>query len=163
MQTSTYKERQQTDSRETAMKSAGGQPCLYMHGWWKNVSLNGSQLSAALTRAKTGQGNKIWHYYCYYTAIINYPLSSAFTVCLAYVHMHHEGFLANTCVNATNFPLEASGAHVKQKVQKSPICRPTHSEAQHAVGQLPVSSDSKRWQADARLVDCCLQTHLLCS
>lgn len=60
--------------RETEMKSAGGEPCLYMHGWWKNVSLNGSQLSTALRTAKTCQGNKIWHYY-YYPAIINYPLS----------------------------------------------------------------------------------------
>lgn len=56
------------------MKSAGGEPCLYMHGWWKNVSLNGSQLSTALRTAKTRRGNKIWHYY-YYPAIINYPLS----------------------------------------------------------------------------------------
>lgn len=59
----------QTDSRKTEMKRVGGEPCLYMHGWWKNVSLNGSQLSAALRTAKTSQGNKIWHYY-YYTAII---------------------------------------------------------------------------------------------
>lgn len=66
------------------MKSAGGEPCLYMHGWWKNVSLNGSQLSTALGTAKTSQGNKIWHYYYYYTAIINYPLSLTFTVSLSF-------------------------------------------------------------------------------
>lgn len=65
--------------RETEMKSAGAQPRLYMHGWWKNVSLNGFQLSTALRTAKTSQGNKIWHHY-YYTAILNYPL--AFTVSL---------------------------------------------------------------------------------
>ena len=81
--------RQQTDSRETEMKSAGGQPCLYMLGWWKNVSLNGFQLSAALTRAKISHGYKIWHYYCYYTAIINYLLSLTVTVSLAHVHTHH--------------------------------------------------------------------------
>lgn len=70
--------KRQTERRsETEMKSAGGEPCLYMHGWWKNVSLNGSQLSLALRIAKTSQGNKICHYY-YYTAIINYPLSLTF-------------------------------------------------------------------------------------
>lgn len=38
--------------RQTEIKRVGGEPCLYMHGWWKNVSLNGSQLSAALRTAK---------------------------------------------------------------------------------------------------------------
>ena len=69
--------------RETEMKSAGGEPCLYMHGWWKNVSLNGIQLSTALRTAKTSQGNKIWHHYYYYTAILNYPLSLLLSLSLS--------------------------------------------------------------------------------
>ncbi len=85
----------QTDSRETEMKSAGGEPCLYMHGWWKNVSLNGSQLSAALRTAKTSQGNKIWHYYYYYTAIINYPFSPAFAVSLSFLHRRTRSNTSN--------------------------------------------------------------------
>lgn len=43
------------------MQSAGEQPCPYMHGWWKNVSLNGSQLSTALRKARPSHGNKICH------------------------------------------------------------------------------------------------------
>lgn len=93
------------------MKSAGGEPCLSMHGWWKNVSLNGSQLSAALTRAKTSQGNKIWHYHCYYTAIINYPLSLLLSLSFwlssidAHVHTHHTHRLAHTHTHIMCTPL----------------------------------------------------------
>lgn len=43
--------------RQKEMKRAGGEPCLYMHGWWKNVSPNGTQLSTALRTAKTRQEN----------------------------------------------------------------------------------------------------------
>ena len=75
------------------MRSAGAAPCLYMHARWKNVSLNGSQLSAALRTTKTSQGNKIWHYYhyyYYYAAIINYPLSLTFTVFLTPTHTNER-------------------------------------------------------------------------
>lgn len=73
--------------RQTGTASAWGEPCLYMHGWWKNVSLNGSQLSAALRTAKTSRGNKTYYYN---TAIINYPLSLIITVsfALTYTHLH---------------------------------------------------------------------------
>lgn len=74
------RERQQPDRRvkEMELKRAGGQPCLYMHGWWKNVSPNGSQLPTALRTAKTHWGNKIWHY----PLIINYPLPYFHHFCL---------------------------------------------------------------------------------
>ena len=81
------KDSSQTDGAETEMKSVGGEPCLYMHGWWKNVSLNGSQLSTALRTAKTRQGNKIWDNY-WYTAITNYPPSPTVSFC-AEMHTCH--------------------------------------------------------------------------
>lgn len=44
-------------------KRAGGCPRLFTCAACGKMSpFNGSQLSAALERAKTSQGNKIWHY-----------------------------------------------------------------------------------------------------
>lgn len=132
-----WKERQ-TDSRETEMRSAGAAPCLYMHARWKNVSLNGSQLSAALRTAKTSQGNKIWHYYYYYyAAIINYPLSLTFTVFLTQTHTH-------TSVHPLIFPWSLTGQNETHEgtcmgESKKLHCRHTHTQT-HTHRKIPSST-----------------------
>lgn len=128
--------RRQTDRQiaearsETAMRSAGGEPCLYMHGGWKNVSLNGSQLSAALRTAKTSQGNKIWHYY-YYTLQLSITLSLFLCNTDAHVNTHALHF----------FPLKTgmdtrehkrSEACVRANGQKYKVCALTHTHTHTA-------------------------------
>lgn len=122
-----WKERQ-TDSRETEMRSAGAAPCLYMHARWKNVSLNGSQLSAALRTAKTSQGNKIWHYYYYYyAAIINYPLSLTFTVFLTQTHTHTRAYTPWFSLEALQDRMKHMKARVWAKAQNYTAGIHTHT------------------------------------